>query len=71
MSRGKPKQDKKLIRANAIIDMLRIFYPNQVERAERLCDLAMKTEDNKPFTASGLPVPVSEIASLEENSGVS
>jgi hypothetical protein len=42
------KDDLKLKRAEAIIGMLRIFYPNQVERAERLCDLAMKTSDNTP-----------------------
>ena len=43
------KEKLPLVRAKAIIDMLRIFYPNQVERAEKLVDYAMKTEDNEPI----------------------
>lgn len=40
------RDQKKLARAEAIIEMLRIFYPNQVSRAENLADLAMRTPDN-------------------------
>jgi len=43
------KERLPLVRANTIIDCLRIFYPNQVERVEKLVDYAMKTEDNKPI----------------------
>jgi hypothetical protein len=45
----KTNENKRLIRAEAIVEMLRIFYPNQVERAENLADLAMKTPDNSPL----------------------
>jgi hypothetical protein len=36
----------KLFRAEAIIAMLQIFYPNQVKRASGLADMAMRTPDN-------------------------
>jgi len=44
----KKNLETQLIRANAIIDVLKVFYPNQVERAIDIVDYAMKTPDNTP-----------------------
>lgn len=43
--------ERRLKRAEAIIEMLRIFYPVKVSKAEDIADLAMKTPDDPPSEA--------------------